>query len=401
MIKEEKMRKKLTKKEAGIAVISVFVAIGMVLFKEWLAGLCAKTNSPLIIFLDIHLSAWVLCIAFFVIFFILCNFNGVSSFLKDLKEDIDNPFYRVVFVILLIIIMLPNFFHMSNAYGGIKIDSKEPLKVKYSYCLYCDWIKKETDSVVLAPDEVRLDTHQYTVSSGRGGRSHVYTAHYISFKGFSVYLYEIPAENYIRTCQKYERDMRIVYYKNSGIIKTIDGIKLYDEAGFDDAISRIESEEAEVQAQEEQVKKEEKDKELALFSAFFNSEGDNYEDIVRELEREGIENTYDVEYISTKYFDIGEVAFFDNGQDVVYVVRDNDGEDMVKIPPLPLDGTLPEITKILDENGIKWTYDCFGSIDLDQENLDHSKDTLNTVHCSPGTPIPKDYVFWFSVTHVE
>ena len=134
-----------------------------------------------------------------------------NAFLKDLKEDIDNPFYRVVFVILLIIIMLPNFFHMSNAYGGIKIDSKEPIKIKYSYCLYCDWIKKETDSVVLAPDEVRLDTHQYTVSSGRGGRSSVYTAHYISFKGFSVYLYEIPAVYYIRTCQKYERDMRIVY----------------------------------------------------------------------------------------------------------------------------------------------------------------------------------------------
>ena len=85
---------------------------------------------------------------------------------------------------------------------------------------------------------------------------------------------------------------------------------------------------------------------------------------------------------------------------MIYVVRDNDAEDMVEIPPLPMNGTFAEITKILDDAGILWTFHCMGSYTEEDINRDHSKDILNTVHCLPGTPIPKDYVFWFSVHHV-
>jgi len=73
---------------------------------------------------------------------------------------------------------------------------------------------------------------------------------------------------------------------------------------------------------------------------------------------------------------------------------------MIEIPSLPHNGTFTEVTKILDENGIKWTFDCFGNHGQKQDESDHSHDILKTIHSSPGTPIPKDYVFWFSVDHV-
>ena len=74
---------------------------------------------------------------------------------------------------------------------------------------------------------------------------------------------------------------------------------------------------------------------------------------------------------------------------------------MIEIPSLPYKGTFTEVTQILDKYGIIWTFDCISNTHSITEGLDHSKDILNTVHCSPGTPVPKDYVFWFSVNHVE
>lgn len=194
-----------------------------------------------------------------------------------------------------------------------------------------------------------------------------------------------------------------MYYKSSGIIQTVDGIRLYDEPTFLHSTDTLKLEEerkqAEQEAAEKAIKEEAEAKSLALSSAFFQSEGKNYGEIVDQLEKDSIENTYKTVYISTRYFETGEIAMFDNPRKTVYVVRDNEAEDMLIVPPIPPDSTLAEITQILDDAGIPWEYDCMGSYTEQDRNRNHSGDILNTYSRSPGTPVPKDYVFWFSVRH--
>ena len=273
-------------------------------------------------------------------------------------------------------------------------------QIQYNCYLICDAISGETESLTLDADKFRLNYHSYSNGSGRYGRSHVHTAVYAGYGENNVYLYNNALRSYITACNTYKKQIKVVYYKNSGIIQTIDGIPIYDEQAFLHSVDAIESEEKQKQEAEKAIEEEAETQRLALFSAFFESEGKNYEDIVKQLEKEGIENTYKTVYISTHYYDIGEIALFDNMRETIYVVRDNEEEDMLIIPPLPLDGTVTEITKILDDAGIQWEYDCMGSYADQETNLDHSNDILNTYSRSPGTPVTKDFVFRFTVRHI-
>lgn len=293
------------------------------------------------------------------------------------------------------------FLPVNKKYREVKINGKRPLKIQYAYYLLCDAIGNETDTITIDSEKFSLDKHSYSTRGGRGSRTRYHRFYCASFEDYTMYLYENVLTDYIDTCRKYEMDIEIEYYKNSGNIKSIDGISLYDESGFDNAMYKIEREIREKENLEKQIKEKEEQKRLTAFSAFFEAEGENYEQIVKSLEAEGIENPYETVYISTKYFEIGSIAFFHNMGNKIYVVRDNDNEDMHEIPPIPNDATFTEITRILDDAGIKWTFDCFSDTFADTDELDHSNDILHTVHRSPGTPVPKDYVFWFSVKHVD
>ena len=386
-------------KEKVTGVITAILTFAVIfLLRVWLHDLSIKTNSPLVIMIDILNYGTFTSLIQFLLVFALFN---LKSWDIELKSVIRNRFFIISVAVTIAISLLFCLLPMSNRFGNIKVDDKRPSKLKYCCYLLVDAVNKNTDSVSMNSEALFIESHSYTVRSGRGGRSKHYTVHYASFEGYSTLLYKTSAEKYIRTCRNIGKEIEVEYYEKSGIIKTVDGIGLYDKNGFDKAVYDIEQAEAEKQAAEEALRKKEEEKSLALFSAFFESEGKDYNAIMDQLRKDNIEYTYSTEYISTKYFEPGEVAFFDNQNHIVYVVRDNDAEEMKVVPSLPHNGTLPEITKILDENGIKWTFDCFGSVGMHEENLDHSHDTLKTVHSSPGTPIPEDFVFWFSVDHVD
>ena len=393
------------KKETKFQIALILsVAVSFILsfyLKELLTNSCVKTNSPLLIFLDALLNYAVLIIIIFVILLILLNIKSLNKLIDIVKDLLSSSFVKKSLIIISLILLASCFLPVSKKYGAVDINGKSPLKIQYAYYLLCDAIENKTDTISIDSMQIWLGTHRYSTGNSRRTRSTYHTSYYLSFADSSVYLYENVLTDYIDTCRLYEMDIEIEYYKNSGNIKSIDGISLYDESGFDNAMYKIEREIREKENLEKQIKEKEEQKRLTAFSAFFEAEGENYEQIVKSLEAEGIENPYETVYISTKYFEIGSIAFFHNMGNKIYVVRDNDNEDMHEIPPIPDDATFTEITRILDDAGIKWTFDCFSDTFADTDELDHSNDILHTVHRSPGTPVPKDYVFWFSVKHID
>ena len=380
---------KMTAKDVFKGLL-VFAIVGFL--RYGLYELSVKTNSPLVIMFDIiNYSGFASVCQIYILAF-LFNFKTWNIELR-IKPCI------ILAAIIIGISLLLSLFHMSDRYGNIEVDNEKPSRLQYCCLLFSDAVNKNTVSVKMNSEDLGMKVHFYSPPSRGGGRD--YNVSYFSFEGYSTLLYEDTAEEYVRACRKIGKDIEIEYYEKSGIIKTIDGIDLYDEERFDKAIYDIEKVAARMQNTEEMIKDLKDEKSRILFRVFFKSEGQDYKGLMADLKWLNVDYTYSTVYISTKYFETGQVAFFDNIDHVVYVVRDNDAEEMKVVPSLPHNGTLPEITKIFDENGIKWTFDCFGSFGKDKEDLDHSHDTLKTIQCSPGTPIPEDYVLWFSVDHVS
>ncbi len=405
--------KKLTKYNAGVIILTAVMFAAIIGFKLWLADHCAKTNSPFWILIDMSTNGFFFGIILLTMIAVLCIPDSRKTMRADLLEAIKSPLCKKILTVLLIFLVVIQVLPYTERFSNLRINGKKPLRLQYNYYLLRDAFDRETETVKINGKSFRIGDNFFDMPIRRG-LSRRLKSDFAHYNGYCVYLYQDAAAEYIDACREYNKQIEVTYYKNSGIIRTIDGMYIYDRAQFDQAAAepisteapkRTEKEEAARrekearEAAEKIVKDAEEQNNLALYSAFCDSVGENYEEIAAELENRGIKNTYNIIYISTDYFEPGEVAFFDNLDRDIYVVRDNDREDMVKIPPLPYAGTLTEIGRILDDAGIKWKYDCFGCKG-NKEEADHSKDVLNTYHCPPGTPVPKDYVYWFSVRHV-
>lgn len=369
------------------------------LVKVLAARLAFKTNSLLCILLDMNTGTIFFTVMVCLLILFWSVSDSVRSLFRDLRAALHMPSFKILLGICLLLLAVPQFLLFTGRFAEVQINGRHPLRMQYNYALLRDVFSGETEMLTTDAKHVKISSHGYSVGGGKYHNSLPRISNYLCFSEKSVYLYSTALSPYLAACQKYDKQIEIVYHKHSGVVETVDGMRIYDENAFRNSADAMEQKAAEEQAAQEQAEKEAEEKHLEVFRAFFQSEGENYEEIVRSLAERGLENTYDTIYISTKYFEPGEIALFDNTQNVIYVCRDNDGEDMIKVPPLPLYSPLTEITKILDDAGIKWTYYCFGCKG-EQEDFDHSKCILKTVHCSPGTPIPKDYVFWFSVQHV-
>lgn len=230
--------KKASKHESIIILMILLFIIVSEVISRVIPKLCAKTNSPFFIFLDIQLDLYAFIILFLV-FFILCfSIKSIKTLPADLKELLRHSLSKKKFIILLIIVSLPHFFFMPHKFGNTKVNGEKALKPQYSFYLLCDAVKGETESLVVNSRELDIDYYSYTSGGGRHFRTHA--VYYASYKGYSFYLYNTDLNDYIKKCQKSKRDIELEYYKNSGIIKTIDGIELYDSSGFINAIYKIE-----------------------------------------------------------------------------------------------------------------------------------------------------------------
>ena len=392
--------KKPTKQEISAAILFFFTFFGMIFLKIGLMYLAEKTNSLLWILLDMNTGSAAALVFFWSVILIWSVCDSVKDFFTTLRQAIHTKFFRYFLLGALILLFIPQLFPFSDRFGNIRINGKKPIRLQYNCALLCDAVSGETTTLTLDADQFAVEPHTYSHGS-RFGSSHS-TSFFACFAQNSVYLYsnETDVQLYLKACQKYQKQLEIVYNKNSCILRSINGIPLSEPAAFINSTKAMHLEDAKKQEEQRAAEEAENEKELARFRAFEHSEGKNYQDILSLLEKDGVENTYETIYISTQYYEIGEIAMFDLPRHRVYVVRDHESEDMVIIPQLPPDGTLTEVTQILDDAGIKWTFDCMGC-PPNSKDADHSNDTLNTVSRSAGTPIPKDYVFWFSVMHAE
>lgn len=171
-----------------------------------------------------------------------------------------------------------------------------------------------------------------------------------------------------------EKTIEIEYYKNSKIIKSIDGIELSDKNVEEKLEKRIEylselemkekkEEEEHEKAKQEQLKKEEEEnKEIRIkeYSIQCNSIGKKIDEIKEELHDIGI-NDIDIKYINSRYYPIGTVAFVArDGENFTlktfYVVGSNEGEDLTKMPRLQGGMSKNEIIQILEECELNYRF---------------------------------------------
>ena len=303
-----------------------------------------------------------------------------------------------ILAIAAVIIVINGFFPVAGKYRVCEIDGKKPGKFQYMTAVLKDGIGGQTKTVTFDAENVNAGRTTYSIRAGRGSREG--HTDYISFHNdgvsFCTVQLRVAAVNYVRFAKKYKDAFTIEYYVHSGIIKTIDGMGVFDEDALDAARGSLEEQYeqriAEEAALAEEIREEENRQWSVKFSTLMEGCGRQFDELVATIEAQDVVFDFPVHYISTEQFDVGCLAFYDNSAKEVYVVADQNGEDMVEVPALRNNMTLPEICKTLDDAGIKYTYSAMSTDGKAEE-----KQTLNTCHCSPGTWIPKDYIFWFSV----
>lgn len=303
-----------------------------------------------------------------------------------------------ILAIAAVIIVINGFFPVAGKYRVCEIDGKKPGKFQYMTAVLKDGIGGQTETVTFDAENVNAGRTTYSIRAGRGSREG--HTDYISFHNdgvsFCTVQLRVAAVNYVRFAKKYKDAFTIEYYVNSGIVKAIDGIGVFDEDALDAARGSLEEQYeqriAEEAALAEEIREEESRQWSVKFSTLMEGCGRQFDELVAEIEARDVVFDFPVHYISTQQFEVGSLAFYDNLDKEVYVVADQNGEDMVKVPALHNYMTLPEICKALDDAGIRYTYSTYSAEEKAEE-----KQTLFTCYCGPGTWIPKDFTYRFSV----
>ncbi len=199
----------------------------------------------------------------------------------------------------------------------------------------------------------------------------------------------------IEELKRLEDEITIEYYVNSGIIKSIDGIDKFDYDKLAELLAskkmeqiqpildKIEEREKETQRQQE-IAKEALEKSKIKDKIISEAIGKNIELVEKEFEDNNLEK-YKIKYVSSKLGQVNSIICLDYVDSIFYVVRDNNGEDMVEFPELTVGMTRDEVSKILDSKNIKYKF--YSSV----YTKDNSKvGTLARVPIKPGRLIPKE-----------
>ena len=228
----------------------------------------------------------------------------------------------------------------------------------------------------------------------------------------------------------YEDTVKIEYYNNSKIIKSIDGI---DKFNYDQLKERVEylikkkTEELELEKiEKEKIKqeKEQKEKEATelstkIYTTKRDSIGKNIEDVKKELEELGVSDI-PIKYISSKYYPIGTVAFVERSSlNTLYVIESNETEDLTIPPKLKLELKKKELTidskkfELTKENITKIQEQLTESfencglkcqIEINTKSSDSNENILPSFLKTPpgeGQYYPKGSVFEFSIIFYE
>ena len=120
--------KKYIKDEAksAIAILLAFVVIA--LLKAFLFIHCEKTNAPLYILLDMNLGTVFIFVMFWALILLWSSINSIKTIFYDLRESLHNSTIKIMMIIGLVLLLIPQFLWNTNKFAEIKINGKKPLK---------------------------------------------------------------------------------------------------------------------------------------------------------------------------------------------------------------------------------------------------------------------------------
>ncbi len=346
---------------------------------------------------------------FYLIYIHLISVNGfwlvslvIPYFINEMfVKKIRNKFLVYLFGLLLfwtcMDLMNANVYRFLNKKSNTNI-------ISYKCQILEDAIKCNTTNIESNFNNV---VSSKTTVNGARRKSIFFWPGYISF--YDSNEKEIYMEAYdelieiVDRLKKINARVYIEYYNNSGIIKSIEGIDIFDydklnkrveelENQHQEEIKEIKKEQEQEQKQKEQEEKAKSDLETVIYRIKINSVGKNIEDVKEELEQFGCTD-YTIKYVSTKFYTIGTVAFIEriNGKiGAFYVVENNDKEDLVKMPVLNNNMSKTDVIKILQQNDLK----CL-SYSNEEYEIDDDSDNFVIYLCAPpgeGEYVPKNAV---------
>lgn len=378
---------KAEKKEIVIAVIAILLVLA--------AGVCLDLFFTHMYFKTSHLAFY-----FLSVFYrdSLLGGLGILSLVLyfgiSMKKDHASfnlwKFLGGLGLIAAVIILIMNLFQVSDRYGGVLIENETPSKLDYKYAILRDVFGQETKVVDIPSAEVEVYVQSYSYKSGRSTeRAYAY---YMAFETADRKCYASLESEGFRICinelKELKDSIQIEYYIHSGIIKSIDGIDKNDDETLMEYIALCTEEVKRQKDQEEAeaLRLKELEKEGIMIMA--ESEGKDITQVLQQFEELGIPFDYEIKYISSQMYEIDTIVLKVMGE--VYVVEDNEKEDLLPIPRVALGMTAEEVSKLLTEAGFSYecsTYSC----DL------HEKGTLHGFQFPAGTLVPKGYRVGFSV----
>lgn len=404
------MSRKYEKGDWKLVLVTVVFIVLIVAAQMGLLVLYRVTGWLWVYFLDLVYSSGLQVFLFLYLLFRMIFFVEGKSSSKGKDKQFQKRFLSGLLVVEIAIFIIVNFFpinKVSNRYSVVNLNGTKPTGHEYMLAVLWDVVAGDTVETTVSSDHISTGKIEYRVKGGRGS-SHRGTSHNISYQddavSFSVHQPWVASLNYVQKAKKMKNTFVIEYYVHSGVIKSIDYCGINDEKAFADSERKIleeysarEAERLEKERLEQERQAAQKKEETRIWAVKFHtlSEGIGkpMEELIAEIEAQNSVMDCEVVYISTKHFDEGTLAFYANIENVVYVVKDGDAEDMLVIPHLDKSMDLDTIKRTLDEAGIRYTYDDIGTTN----GTTNGTKRLNTYHCPPGTYIPKDYVYWFSV----
>lgn len=402
--------KKIYKEKVGGIIRTVGIILGMMLvdvgIKLGLEQLYIKTGNLWVYFIYVFYRTslsfpmlWVMII--FLIYLVeVKRDKKESEELKEPKKKIIKWKWIVIGIVILYI-TISNCFKVSKAYEVCRINAETPSRWSYDIALLKDALSGETEVVELNYDKLEAvaTSYNYKVARRYGIKTRSSTTYYVKYENkegstHSAMLEDSKAYVYLKNLKKLtdriDITVMIEYYPNSGTIKNINGISPYDGDALEAHYNSIVEQYANVLEKKLPNEHDEGIRQIKIiFGIMPNSIGKKLSDVRNVLEEECVEfdKRIKVQYIRSKSFGIGEIAFWEGANRIVYVVEDQTGEDMVKIPVFDENTPVEEIFDMLHKAGI--TFECYVDSNWTGDNAyDY---TLGEIYYTPGTMIPKTY----------
>ena len=373
---------------------NVYFLIIFIFFLYVILSFCyKKTNDLLFYFVKaFYIEVLPVFLVIYLLFYLIIDNN--------LKKWI----YSILLSISIIIVFQNSIISNIFSVNYKKINGTMLIKFDYNIEIVKDIISKKTKKTKINSEEINLYNkkffrimHYYIMyETNNDNINYIYSAEY-----------DNRLFNIIKKLKNCETEIEIEYFANSGIIKSIDGIEKNNYKILNERINCLMQEKkakeliklkikSDLERQKKEREKEKREIEYNKYleksklqdEAIKKSIYKNIEEVKSEFDK--LEIDYSIEYISSKKFKVNTVVysvlFNEDSYICLFVVKDDNKEDMIEFPRLEVGMTKDEVSNILDSVGIE--YEFYENIysSYDNENI---AGTLAIIPKKEGELYPK------------